>query len=209
MPIGAMISGVGLTVFKKLNYKAYPILGFILTAVALGLYTLMTPSSPNYVLVGNLILGGLAGGLTFMIPMIVAQNSVPTADVSTATSTLQFFQSIAGLLNIAIMQSYFNQQVSTLLPGGPTAMAMAEITAGVSPAQAQADVLVAYSKAVTSTFYISIAGALAGLLASLFLRWVPLSAANDAASSPAAPAHEAEGEKGGAPSSEVAVSVQG
>lgn len=57
----------------------------------------MTPTSPDYVLVGNLILGGLAGGLTIMVPMLVSQNSVPTADVSTATSTLQFFQSVAGV----------------------------------------------------------------------------------------------------------------
>ena len=50
----------------------------------------MNPTSPDYVMVGNLILGGISGGLTVMVPLLVAQDSVPIADVSTATSTMQF-----------------------------------------------------------------------------------------------------------------------
>lgn len=168
----------------------------------------MTPTSPDYVLVGNLILGGLAGGLTIMVPMLVSQNSVPTADVSTATSTLQFFQSVAGLLNIAIMQSYFNQLVTDLTPA-PLAESYAALlplatlvnissplelygaaTVGCAQSKlpasscaaldlAKSHLVSAYSTAVTRTFYISIAGALAGLIASFFIRFVPLSAGND------------------------------
>ena len=104
LPVGAILSGIGLSTFPRLDYKVYPILGMLLSAIASGLYTLMTPDTPSYVLVGNLILGGLGGGISVMVPMIVAQASVDVRDVATATSSMQFFQSIAGLLCIAIMQ---------------------------------------------------------------------------------------------------------
>ena len=162
MPVGAMMSGIGLTVFKWLDYKVYPLFGCILTAVACGLYTTMTPSTPNYALVGNLILGGLVSGLSIMVPMLVAQNSVSKKDIAVATSTLQFVQSIAGLVVIAVMQSYFNGQVESLVKplysngSSPDAISAAE------------------AKAVTSCFYISMAGAIAGAIASAFMRWIPL-----------------------------------
>ena len=228
MPIGAMMSGAGLTLLKKLDYKTYPIVGFVLTAIASGLYSIMTPASPEYVLVGNLILGGIAGGLTIMVPLLVSQNSVPTADVSTATSTMQFFQSIAGLLNIAIMQSYFNQLVTELTPApmaeGAAAMApFFPLAANFTSAQgstawstelfgaagaacakgtaaaancaaldaAKTALTFAYSTAVTHTFYISIAGALAGLIASFFIKFIPLSADNDTENAAAAKASPA------------------
>ena len=167
-----MMSGAGLTLFKHVDYKVYPILGMILSAVACGLYTLMTPTTPSYALVGNLILGGLGGGIAIMVPMIVAQASVDVKDVATATSSMQFFQSIAGLLCIAIMQSYFNQRVADLVP--TQAEIMAEAMAGVPMDAIKASVTAAYAKAVTSTFYISIAGAVAGALVACLFRWVPL-----------------------------------
>ena len=173
LPVGAMLSGVGLSVFTKLNYKVYPIFGNALTIVSLVLYTMMGPKSPNYQLVGNLILGGLSTGLGIMVPLLVAQASVPTKDVSVATSTMQFFQSIAGLLCIAIMQSFLNQRISDLVPPAMTQIGVAMTTGG--DVQAAMDGVVdAYSKAVTSTFYISIAGAVGALLASFLLRYVPL-----------------------------------
>ena len=199
MPIGAMMSGVGLTVFKKLDYKVYPLVGCALTAVSSGLYTLMTPSSPQYVTVGNLILGGLAGGLSIMVPLLVAQAAVPAADVSVATSTMQFFQSIAGLLAIAVMQSYFNQQTDALLPAVKAEYAAA-MAAGTPAAlaQAAANAAAATSKAVTGTFYISIAGALAGVVATCFLRWVPLGGEQEAANAKAA-GHAGDTAAAGAP----------
>ena len=173
LPVGAMLSGVGLSVLPKLNYKIYPILGNALTIVSLVLYTMMGPKSPNYQLVGNLILGGLSCGLGIMVPLLVAQASVPTKDVSVATSTMQFFQSIAGLLCIAIMQSFLNQRITDLVPPAMEQIGVAMTTGGNVQA-AMDGVVDAYSKAVTSTFYISIAGAAGALLASFLLRYVPL-----------------------------------
>ena len=116
--------------------KIYPFVGCVLSAIALGLYTRMTPASPSYVIIGNLILGGFAGGVSIIVPMLVSQASVPAADLSMATSTQQFFQNIAVLLCIAVMQSVFNSaEAALVLP------ALSELTdPSVPPAQASADV---------------------------------------------------------------------
>ncbi len=101
-------------------------------------------------------------------------------------------QSIAGLLNIAIMLSYFNQQVATLHASSAVAslqeayaeLAMPSIPAATAAAdigRASLTLTFAYSKAATSTFYISIAGALAGLISSCFMRFIPLDLEADAA----------------------------
>ena len=98
------------------------------------------------------------------------------------------------------MQSYFNQQVATLTPpavanlqAAYAELAMPSIPAATAAAdidRASVALTYAYSKAATSTFYISIAGALAGLIASCFMRFIPLDmeadAATAAASQPAA-----------------------
>jgi hypothetical protein len=99
------------------------------------------------------------------------------------------------------MPSYFNHQVATLhassamaslqaayaelaIPSIPAATAAAEI------GKASLAHTYAYSKAAPSTFYISIVGALAGLIASCFMRFTPLDMEADAvtaaASQPAA-----------------------
>ena len=114
----------------------------------------------------------MGGGIAIMVPMIVAQASVDVKDVATATSSMQFFQSIAGLLCIAIMQSYFNQRVVDLVPTQD--QIVAEAMAGVPMNVIMDQVTAAYAKAVTSVFYISIAGAIAGCLVSFLFRWVPL-----------------------------------
>ena len=145
---------------------------------------------------------------------------------------MQFFQSIAGLLCIAVMQSYFNglvsdltpapiaEQVAAVLPfaalvspsGSPgtaawfgelTSLASAGCAKGAFSAanaaalcatldSAKTAVTFAYSTAVTHSFYISIAGAVAGLVTSCFMRWIPLSAGNDDGGNAAAKAPAAD-----------------
>ena len=108
--------------------------------------------------------------------LIVVQASVAVKDVAVATSSMQFFQSIAGLLCIAIMQSYFNQRSADLVPTQD--QIMAELMAGVSMEAVSKQIVNAYAKAVTSVFAISIAGAVAGALVALLIRHVPLDEAH-------------------------------
>ena len=210
MPVGAALCSAGLGLLPKLNWKLYPIVGMTLSAVASGLYTTMDADTPAYQTVGNLILGGLGGGMAIMVPMVLVQESVDVKDVATATASLQFFQAIAGLLSAAIMQSFFNQRVADLVPSA--AQIEAEAMAGVSVEAIGRQVMDAYSTAVTSTFYVSIAGPVAGALAACLFRYVPLGgeheqaapAATAAGAEKAAGAEEAAGEAAAASAVDVA-----
>jgi MFS family permease len=210
MPVGAGLCSAGLGLLPKLDWKLWPIVGMTLSAVATGLYTTMDADTPAYQTVGNLILGGLGGGMAIMVPMVLVQESVDVKDVATATASLQFFQAIAGLLSAAIMQSFFNQRVADLVPSA--AQIEAEAMAGVSVEAIGRQVMDAYSTAVTSTFYVSIAGPVAGALAACLFRYVPLGgeheqaapAATAAGAEKAAGAEEAAGEAAAASAVDVA-----
>ena len=55
-------------------------------------------------------------GPLVQVPLLQAQNAVPPEDMAVTSSSMQFFQSIGGLLSTAIAQSVMNNRITEDFP---------------------------------------------------------------------------------------------
>jgi hypothetical protein len=114
-----IISGVGITMTG--HYLQFMALGSVLGTIGTGLIFTLDIGSSSSAWIGYQALSGIGLGLGIQIAIIVAQAIVPTADISSITAIMIFFQTISGAIFVSIGQSLFaNKLISTvpkLVPG--------------------------------------------------------------------------------------------
>jgi EmrB/QacA subfamily drug resistance transporter len=187
MVIGLLITsiGSGQLISRIGRYKAFPIVGTALLAVALFLLSMLSARTSSLVMDSYFFLLGLSLGLILQVLVIAVQNSADYADLGAATSGATFFRSIGGSFGVAIFGSVFSARLATGLAG---ALAGVTLPAGFSaaavqgnptllarlPAALRASVRHAYSSASDRVFLYAVPVALAAFVLSWFLREVPL-----------------------------------
>jgi EmrB/QacA subfamily drug resistance transporter len=187
MVVGLLITsiGSGQLISRLGRYKAFPIAGTALMAVALFLLSMLSASTSSLVMDSYFFLLGLSLGLILQVLVIAVQNSADYADLGAATSGATFFRSIGGSFGVAIFGSVFSNRLASELARALTGV---HLPAGFSAASAQSNpallarlpaplrssVLHAYSSAIDRVFLYAVPVALAAFVISWFLREVPL-----------------------------------
>jgi EmrB/QacA subfamily drug resistance transporter len=187
MVVGLLITsiGSGQLISRIGRYKAFPIVGTALLAVALYLLSTLSAQTSSLVMDSYFFLLGLSLGLILQVLVIAVQNAADYADLGVATSGVTFFRSIGGSFGVAIFGSLFSARLAT---GLAHALAGVRLPAGFSAASAQshptllarlpaalrAGVLDAYSSALDRVFLYAVPVAVAAFVLAWFLREVPL-----------------------------------
>ncbi|KAH8803447.1 DNA repair protein RAD50 [Xylogone sp. PMI_703] len=173
MTLFVIVSGGLLTVVGYA--QPFLIIGAAMSSVGAGLlYTLDIESSSSY-WIGYQIFAGIGLGLCFQIPIMYAQATAESEDVSVVTAMLMFFQTIGGAFLVSGAQSAFtNTLVHHLRHDAPTVDPNVVVAVGATglrdafTANELAGILVSYTAALRVTYGIAIAAAgLATITAAL------------------------------------------
>jgi EmrB/QacA subfamily drug resistance transporter len=162
------------------RYKPLPLVGSVLTAVALGLLATLTPQTSLWVLGTYLFLLGLGIGAAWEVLVVVVQNTAPDAVVGTATAANSFFREIGVCLGSAVVGALFTSRLATLLAtevpptAGVDTGALTPEAVHRLPVEVQHAVATAYNDALTPVFAVLVPVVLLAVVALLMLREVPL-----------------------------------
>ncbi len=169
---GRIISKIG-------RYRIFPIIGTLLSFIAmalLGTLKLDTPLTTLYLYVGLL---GLGLGMVMQVLVLAVQNSVEIKLIGVATSSATLFRSIGGSIGVAafgaVFTSVLRSNLERLIPKGTQlprqlgAQAVHEL-----PAAIRNDYLQAFGSAIHSVFIISAGVVVLGFVLALLMKNEPL-----------------------------------
>ncbi|GHH70894.1 MFS transporter [Streptosporangium violaceochromogenes] len=114
---------VGRAITKTGKYKAYPVVGGVIMAVAMWLLSTMDVATPAWRTGVFIAVLGLGMGFLMQTTMLIAQNSVEQKDLGVASSASTFFRSIGGSFGVSLFGAIFNNQLTSALESrlGPEA----------------------------------------------------------------------------------------
>ncbi len=102
-------SGVSITVWG--HYAGFMVLGSIIATIGAGMIYTLKIGSASGEWIGYQIIVGIGYGISFQIPIIVAQGTAEQVDLSSVSSIILFFQTVTGALFISIAQSLFQNKL--------------------------------------------------------------------------------------------------
>jgi EmrB/QacA subfamily drug resistance transporter len=187
MVLGMLLTSVasGQLIARTGRYKAYPIAGTFILAVALFLLSRLDENTSTLVMNLDFFILGFSLGLIIQVLVIAVQNSVDYADLGAATSGATFFRSIGGSFGVSVFGAIFTNQLARNLASGlhgvrlPAGFTVAAIQSDTKllkalPADVRHDILHAYSISLQPVFLTAVPVALVAFVLSWFLREVPL-----------------------------------
>ncbi|HEX8997044.1 MAG TPA: MDR family MFS transporter [Ktedonobacterales bacterium] len=203
MMLGFIVSSIvgGQILSRSGRYKILAIVGFVVGSFGMFLLSRMTPSTSNPELVRNMVTTGLGMGLLMSLFTIIVQNAFSRDMIGQVTSSLTFFRSLGSSIGVAVLGAIvtndFSSQVKNSVPAAlapyvDVSKLTNESTAGkainipsaimhLGPQQFQALALQlasgvkdAFASSVTLAFTIGAGMMVAALIATLFLREIPL-----------------------------------
>ncbi len=175
----------GIMITKHQRYKAYPIVGTLITAAAMTAMTSLTAATPIWLICVYLFVFGAGLGLIMQVVVLVVQNAVDPSMVGTATSTNNYFREVGASLGVAIFGAMFTTRLSESLgevfanagvPDAGTAVATIDPQKlSEMPAALREGVVNAYADSLAPVFWYLIPFILLAFLLSLLLKQIPLS----------------------------------
>ncbi|KAH8599939.1 MFS multidrug transporter-like protein [Bisporella sp. PMI_857] len=175
---GALITMIG-------YYVPVMLVCMILFAIGAALITTFSLYTNSAKWIGYQVLSGLGTGVGFQGGILVVQTVLPLADVAVATACISFFQQLGGAVFIAVAQSLFTNGLldgireyapelgeagaQTFLHSGATEIR--GILRGMHQEGALMGILHAYVDALTDTYWIAAACAVAAFISALGLQW--------------------------------------
>ncbi|WP_193596924.1 MDR family MFS transporter [Microbacterium sp. YJN-G] len=184
--IGTSIAS-GLLITKTGKYRLFPILGTVITGVAMVCMTTLTASTPIWLICVFLFVFGAGLGLIMQVVVLVVQNAVPAAEIGTATSTNNYFREVGAALGTAVFGTIFTTRLTENLrdvftSAGASASDAANATSTLDPQalnqlpDALRDGVVnAYADALAPVFWYLLPFIGLAFILSLFLKQIPLS----------------------------------
>jgi EmrB/QacA subfamily drug resistance transporter len=190
MMVGLMGTSIysGIAISKTGKYKIYPIIGAILTIVAMLWFTTLTASTPIWVICVQLFIFGAGLGLIMQVVILVVQNAVPVTEIGTATSTNNYFREVGAALGVAVFGAIFTSRLSESLTGvfagaGASAAEASNATATLDPqtlstlpAPLKDAIVTAYADSLAPVFWYLLPFLVIALVLALTLKQIPLSA---------------------------------
>jgi EmrB/QacA subfamily drug resistance transporter len=186
MLVALIISGRLITKWGK--YRLFPIVGTVLTALGMWLFSHLTLETTQLQLSLWMVVLGIGMGSFIQVMTLAVQNSVPRSELGVATATATFFRSMGSSLGGAVFGAILTNRLAyhlgQLLPkaaGSHLANLSSNVQNGVSssfisnlPAPIAHDIYQAFVLSFQDMFLIAIPVVAVALIASLFLRDAPL-----------------------------------
>ncbi|MBO3738227.1 MDR family MFS transporter [Actinoplanes flavus] len=163
----------GRLVSRTGRYRVFPIAGTAVMTLGLWLMSTMNPDTGSWLMSGYLFVLGMGIGLTMQVLTIVVQNTVPYADLGTATANMTYFRAFGGAFGAAVFGTLFRDKLSSYPVTQSPAAASPATLRQLAPAEA-APIIQAYADTITYVFSWVAPVALLGFLVAGFLKEVPL-----------------------------------
>jgi MFS family permease len=187
--VGGLVTAVG-------YYTPFMIASTICMSIGSGLLTTLMPDSAHPAWIGYQAFAGLGVGMGMQLPLVAVQTVLPLDQVPTGTAVVVFAQTLGGAICIAIAQSVFQnkliEKVGQYASGiDPAVVIMTGATSIHSkiPAQYLPGVILAYDKALTQVFLVSVATGALTIIGSVAMEWKSVKKGNKKVG-------DAEGESG-------------
>src|SRR5690606_23387111 len=179
--ISSIVSGA--LVSKTGKYKAYPIVGVVLTGVGLFLVSTLEVHSATWLMCAHLSVFGVGLGLSQQILTLIVQNEFPAAVVGTATSSFNYFKQVGATVGSAVVGAFFATRLRTFLTdnlaghgtagqGSITSFTPADVLR--LPAAIREPIILSYNEALLPFFLGLVPVVIAALLVSFFIKEKPL-----------------------------------
>ena len=159
-------------------YTPWMIASSIFMAIGVGLMSTWKVDTGHAQWIGYQIIYGAGVGFGMQQALMTAQTVLDLVDIPVGTSLIMFMQILGGALFISVAQNIFTNRlagnIATYVPGldpdiilntGATSLKN-NVDAGLLPG-----VLFAYNKALTQTFYVSLALASLSIFGSIGIEW--------------------------------------
>ena len=159
------------------TYKWLPIAGMTLMAAGAFLMTYLNTDSSLIYFMATLVVFGLGMGCIFPVVTTAVQNSVPRAQLGTATAAGVMFRQIGGSVAVAVFGALFAAKIAAGMGEGAAALNPADIgpdKLAALPVAVQAQIATLISDAVNPIYWIVMVMALIGLAVAFTLKEVPL-----------------------------------
>jgi hypothetical protein len=172
----SILGGAGVTTVGY--YTPFFVASSILMSIGAGLLTTFTVDTASPKWIGYQIIYGFGVGIAMQQPLIAVQCVLPIKDIPVGTALIMFTQTFGGALFVSVAQNVFTNRLTTGLiqeaKGFDPSMVLrlgATTLKNAVPAEFLPGVLVAYNKALTETWYVSVAMACLTLIGAVSLEW--------------------------------------
>ncbi|KAH6988857.1 major facilitator superfamily domain-containing protein [Ilyonectria sp. MPI-CAGE-AT-0026] len=178
MIVGLVVMSIlaGVVVSALGYYTPLILTSSILMSIGAGLLTTFRLSTKSPAWIGYQALYGIGAGLGMQLPLVAVQTALAEQDIPVGTATLMFSQTLGGSIFVQVAQNVFTNKLATELQGAGVdadmvlAVGATELRDNV-PSEFLQQVLVAYNKALTDTWYVSVAMAVLSLIPAAFIPW--------------------------------------
>lgn len=170
----------GTIVSRTGRYKIFPIVGTVFMGIGLYLMSTMSPDTGTWLESLYMFILGLGIGLSMQVLTIIVQNTVPYAQLGTATSGVTYFRTLGSSFGTAVFGTLYNNKLDPALEDalratGVSAKAVASPSQLKSlPAAQAAPIIDAYADAINYVFRWVFPVAVVGFVIAWFLKEVPL-----------------------------------
>ena len=183
----SMSIGSGRIITRTGRYKIFPVVGLVIVAVGLGLFSRLGVDTPLPVAGAYMLVLGAGLGMVMQVLVLAVQNAVQHRDLGTATSAATFFRSMGGALGVAVFGALLSNRLGRYIPsrladagidvpaGGSTRDLLGTPDAiGALPGPIRDAVLGGFADSLSDLYTVAIPIALIGFIVVLFLPELPL-----------------------------------
>jgi EmrB/QacA subfamily drug resistance transporter len=201
-------------VMRRIRYYRFlGTLGVAVMIVGMWMLSLITPSVPEWRVVASLIVVGLGLGITFPLYLTAVQTALPRKYLGVASSQIQFWRNLGGTVGSAILGAVLSNRLPDYLTkrvseAGVPPQALKNLpNAGNANAILDPNLIHALPPAIVTAIRSALADSLhdiyifagvilvVALVATVFMKEVPLTGARPAMGFEAAPVEEDEDER--------------
>ncbi|QHF25511.1 DHA2 family efflux MFS transporter permease subunit [Rathayibacter sp. VKM Ac-2804] len=175
----------GIAISRTGRYKAFPIVGALLTGLAMAAMTTLTAETPIPLICVYLFFFGAGLGLIMQVIVLVVQNAVAPEMIGTATSTNNYFREVGASLGVAVFGTIFTNSLAEKLTGVFTDAGVADVGAATATLDPQAlnalpdevrdGVVRAYAESLAPVFWYLLPFIAIAFVLALLLKQIPLS----------------------------------
>lgn len=179
MLVTSIVSGRVIT--RTGRYKAFPVVGTVITSVALLLLSTLGQDTSRLVSSAYMVLLGVGLGMVMQVLVLAVQNDVPAGDLGVATASVSFFRSLGGSIGTAmfgsLMATRLARELAARVPAGADIGEAAQGTPSAVlalPPVLQDAVVTSYAEAISMVFLFAAPLALVGVVLAALLPEKPL-----------------------------------
>jgi EmrB/QacA subfamily drug resistance transporter len=183
----SMLIITGRLITKFGRYKIYPMVGTLVTAYGVWLFSHVTLQTTQLQLTIWMLITGVGIGSFMQVMILAIQNTVPRSELGVATASATFFRSMGSALGGAVFGAILTNRLSLhlkeLLPSsnlGHVSISSSSIQSGAVskiaslPPKISHDIFQAFVLSFHDMFLLAVPVLLVAFVVSLFLREVPL-----------------------------------